>query len=250
VQDNIPRLLTGWTWSCLSQNGGASGCNGTGSVNANFSDTVDLPKGGSNIVYSVSADIHAYAVGLLTNTARVIPPAGYTDSNSSNDTATDTNYSSVVGLEEGGGDGDVFEISDGSVIFYLTQPISPSGNAAYDFVFYEWPNPPGIHLDHVIIDISSDGSNWHRVFNWGDGTADTNTNVDINLPNINSACVPAGTEQDNCQIPSAELYFNTGITINIDGYVPPNIGIDYHWIRFTAPTGDAAQIDAIQILTP
>jgi uncharacterized repeat protein (TIGR01451 family) len=89
VSDAIPAQITSWTWTCTAQSGGASGCDGYGPGNANFSDTVDLPEG-SSITYTVSANITSSATGNLANTATVDPPSGVTDPDTSNNTATDT----------------------------------------------------------------------------------------------------------------------------------------------------------------
>jgi len=89
VTDNIPAQFTSWTWTCTAQSGGASGCDGYGPGNANFSDTVNLPAGAS-ITYTVSASVASSATGNLVNTVSVEPPLGVTDPNSGNNTASDT----------------------------------------------------------------------------------------------------------------------------------------------------------------
>jgi uncharacterized repeat protein (TIGR01451 family) len=89
VTDNIPAQFSSWTWTCTAQNGGASGCDGYGPGNANFSDTVNLPAGAS-ITYTVSASVASSATGNLVNTVSVDPPSGVTDPNSGNNTASDT----------------------------------------------------------------------------------------------------------------------------------------------------------------
>jgi LPXTG-site transpeptidase (sortase) family protein len=89
VTDNIPAQFSSWTWTCTAQNGGASGCDGYGPGNANFSDTVNLPAGAS-ITYTVSASVASSATGNLVNTVTVAAPTGVTDPNSGNNTASDT----------------------------------------------------------------------------------------------------------------------------------------------------------------
>ncbi len=69
---------------CSGATGGASGCDPAPSNAANFTDTVDLPVGGT-ITYTVTALIGAGATGNLVNTVTVTPPAGGTPG-----TATDT----------------------------------------------------------------------------------------------------------------------------------------------------------------
>jgi LPXTG-site transpeptidase (sortase) family protein len=89
VSDARPANISTWAWACTTQSGGASGCNPAASSSADFSDTVDLPVGGT-IVYTVTANAVASPNGNLVNTATVTPPTGYADSNLSNNTSTDT----------------------------------------------------------------------------------------------------------------------------------------------------------------
>lgn len=250
VTDNIPTLITSWTWICTPDPGPPSAtCTASGTSNIN--DLVDLPAGAS-VTYTINATVNGFAAGTLENTASVSPPSGLVDAVPGDNTATDSDINFFGEPEIGPPDGNQIDIPEGGVeTFLLSQPVVANGDGAADFVFYEFPAAPGIALDNVIVEISTDGSAWLPVFYWGDGIADTNTNVNINLPNIASACVPPSTEQDNCQISSSDLYNNTGITIDVDNsplsVVP---GGSYYWIRFTAPagSGDPAQLDAIQIL--
>jgi uncharacterized repeat protein (TIGR01451 family) len=251
VTDTMPTLITSWSWTCASNPPPGPTCDvasGTGSI---INNTVNLPAGRS-VIYTINATVNGFAAGALTNTASVAPPTGLIDTVPGNNSATDSDVSAVGEPEVGSPDGNSYDILAGTTAtFFLSQPIVANGDGAADFVFYEFPAAPGIAFDHILIEISSDGSTWYPVFYWGDGIADTNTNVNINLPNIASACTPTSTEEDNCPIDSGDLYNNTGITINIDNsplsLVPPG---NYSWIRFTAPagSGDPAQVDAIQIL--
>jgi uncharacterized repeat protein (TIGR01451 family) len=253
VTDNRPALIdpTTWNWTCGPNPPPPGATCATPSGTGNINTTVDLPAG-TSVIFTINTTVRAEAAGTLDNTATVSPPASLTDVDTSNNTATDSDVSSVGEPDVGPPDGNIYEVPEGtSATFFLSQPIVADGDGAADFVFYESPMAPGIALDQVIIEISSDGSTWLPVFNWGDGNADTNTNVNINLPNIASACTPNSTEEDNCPINSGDLYNNTGITIDVDNSpLSPVPAGNYRWIRFTAPagSGDAAQIDAIQIL--
>lgn len=91
VTDNLPANIATWAWSCTTQGGGASGCDGAPSSSADFSDTVNLPVGGT-IIYTVTTAIVANPTGNLVNTATVALPPGYTDSDPSNNTSTDTDF--------------------------------------------------------------------------------------------------------------------------------------------------------------
>ena len=74
------------------------------------------------------------------------------------------------------------------------------------------------------------------MLNWGNGTADANTNIGAFAP----------PEPDNFFIASGSLYNTIGILIDIDPIVP--VG-NYPYIRFTDPgTGDGADLDGIELL--
>src|SRR5205823_875512 len=85
VTDNFPAIFTGATFTA-TQSGGASGftTSGTGNVN----DTVTMPAG-SVITYRASGRISSSATGTLSNTATVTAPAGVTDPDLTNNSATD-----------------------------------------------------------------------------------------------------------------------------------------------------------------
>lgn len=84
VTDNFPSI-SGVTWTC-SDTGGAvcPANNGNDSLN----DTVNLPVGGS-VTFVAGGEIDPAARETLTNTAAIILPAGVTDPDLSNNTATD-----------------------------------------------------------------------------------------------------------------------------------------------------------------
>ncbi|HIQ02349.1 MAG TPA: hypothetical protein EYH30_09550, partial [Anaerolineales bacterium] len=114
----------------------------------------------------------------------------------------------------------------------------------YDMVFYEWPHPPGILLDYVIIDLSADGATWYTVFGW-DGVAGG-----VDGTNIDSYATDGNGEQENEPIDANDLYpgpggLSTGIAIDIGRWTPP--GPSFHLIRFTYPSGgtDYGQVDAV-----
>jgi len=84
VVDTLPASLT-CHWTCVGAGGGTCTASGSGSLN----DTVNLPSGGS-VTYTVSCTLSATATGTLSNTASVAAPAGVTDPNPGNNTATDS----------------------------------------------------------------------------------------------------------------------------------------------------------------
>jgi uncharacterized repeat protein (TIGR01451 family) len=84
VTDTFPAVLTA-TWTCVGAGGGTCTASGSGNIN----QSVNLPVGAS-VTFTVSATISASATGTLSNTATVFPPAGITDPNNANNSATDT----------------------------------------------------------------------------------------------------------------------------------------------------------------
>jgi len=75
------------TWTCSAGGGGACGAaSGSGNINT----TVNLPVGGSAIFF-VSATV-APNDGTIVDTATITAPAGKTDNNLTNNSATDKDY--------------------------------------------------------------------------------------------------------------------------------------------------------------
>ncbi len=88
VSDAMPANVLNWTWDCTDKSGGASGCSAAANGTNDFTDTVNLPVGGS-IEYTVTAYIVAGPTGDLENTASVAVPAGFLDTDTGNNSATD-----------------------------------------------------------------------------------------------------------------------------------------------------------------
>ena len=84
VVDTLPAVLTDATWSCASSLG--SSCPGSGSGDIDV--LVDLVAGGT-ATFTVNGTVAAGATGILSNTATVAAPTGVTDTDRSNDSATD-----------------------------------------------------------------------------------------------------------------------------------------------------------------
>lgn len=100
VTDTFPAGLT-CTWTCaapldqrapsrssLLPAGVLPSCAASGS--GNISDLVNLPNG-TSVTYTVNCSISAGATGTIANTATIAVPAGTTDPNAGNNSATDTN---------------------------------------------------------------------------------------------------------------------------------------------------------------
>ncbi len=85
VTDSIPAAILGATWTCVGASGGTCPASGSGNINA----AVNLPVGAS-VTFTLSGTVSAAATGTLVNTATVTAPAGVTDPNPGNNSATDT----------------------------------------------------------------------------------------------------------------------------------------------------------------
>ncbi|WMT92879.1 DUF6923 family protein [Pelagibacterium sp. H642] len=89
VSDPLPAGISTANWACGGATGGAvcGAASGTGGINT----TVDLPAS-SSVTYNLTLTVPSTYPGVtLTNTATVSPPDGLTDSDTSNNTARDTN---------------------------------------------------------------------------------------------------------------------------------------------------------------
>ncbi|GHB67277.1 hypothetical protein GCM10007390_20730 [Persicitalea jodogahamensis] len=91
VSDNAPAGTTISSWTAAF----AGGATGTASGSGNISQTVSLPSGGS-ITYTVAVAVPSSRTGNLANTATVTAPAGVTDNNQANNSATDTDAQNSV----------------------------------------------------------------------------------------------------------------------------------------------------------
>ena len=155
------------------------------------------------------------------------------------------------------------------IVVNLIIVVGTTPDNSYDLIYYEYNNNGFVNLDWIIIGISNyaDGSQYYEVFNWGNGTPDTNSNV-------GDVAQLSGTELDNQSIPvsgntevppsQTELYDpdyspgtpetngplpQSGILIDVDSATsspPPNT---YNYVVIIAPLGDsdgAVQVDAVQ----
>jgi len=159
-------------------------------------------------------------------------------------------------INTGAPDGSLGAIADGNyiVINLSLTPIIVNGpsDTNYDFIYFEEPSGNGIQMDKVILSISSNGSTYYVVFNWGDGIPDTNSNVG----DVTSS---TGTENDNQPIDNpvdtGELYgtspLDTGILIDVDNAPShPPVG-SYQYLAIQAPAAPASTdgigMDSVQV---
>lgn len=256
ISDPIRPQVLNWTWTCTSQNNGASGCDPAGGNTANFSDTVSLPYGAS-IVYTVVVNTRPDAAGSLVHTASIAAPADVVDPAIGNNTVTDSNdFLNSLPYGNIGTDPNyaVDVLPPGaSLAFRFDTPVVVNGHPSWDVVLYELPNGSGVAMDVMIFQIG-DGASWYTVFTWGDNIADTNSNLDIS--------VVGGQENDNrdfTYVPISDILypFNsgtdanpaTGIVFELDGVVPNGA---YPYFRIISPAaGDVdggCEIDAVTVL--
>jgi uncharacterized repeat protein (TIGR01451 family) len=253
VTDVFPAQISSATWTCTVPVNAdpATKCMPSGS--GNLIATVTLAAG-EYVTYTVTANVSAFAVGTLSNTATATIPSGYAESDLSNNSATDTDTPAGAAASPNIVPPDGSYINPGaggSVTLVFSPAIVADGDVgAPDLVYYEIiSTAPDIALDWVRIEISTDGSSWITVFDWGNGSPDKNTNVDLAL--VGDLCQTGGVpaETDNCAIPITRLYNNsTGISIDIDAIPGIMSGASYPWMKITGTGSQGPDIDAIQIL--
>jgi uncharacterized repeat protein (TIGR01451 family) len=90
VADTFPAEQT-CTWTCAGAGGGTCTASGSG----NIADTVNLPVGGS-VTYTAACAVSAAATGSTSNTATVAAPAGVTDTNPADNSATDVDTITAI----------------------------------------------------------------------------------------------------------------------------------------------------------
>jgi uncharacterized repeat protein (TIGR01451 family) len=121
VTDTFPAKISSAVWTCTAAGGGSCTASGSG----DFSDSIDLPMGGT-VTYTVIADIRSSATGQLRNTASVALPAGITDPDGSDNAATDVDapaYSADLSILKDDG---VTTYTPGGSLTYIIQ-ISNAG---------------------------------------------------------------------------------------------------------------------------
>ncbi len=91
VTDSFPAALSSCSWICIASTGASCPGNGTGNIAA----AITLPAAAS-ATFHATCLIDAGATGTLVNTASIAPPAGITDPNPGNDSATDSDTLDAV----------------------------------------------------------------------------------------------------------------------------------------------------------
>ena len=206
--------------------------------------TTATPTGTSTATQTGTSTATSTATPTKTPT---IVPTGYPST-------MDPGLTGPLPIDITGPDGNVDPIPQGSyaVVDLGANPVMVYGSLdanLYEIVFYEieGANPGYIYLDNIIIGITNDplGQTFYKVFDWGDGITDFNTNVS------------GWPEVDNQEIPMASLYNGTGILIDADNAAsePPPILGGYRYLVIIAPVkpppnpnpGETIDVDAIEI---
>jgi uncharacterized repeat protein (TIGR01451 family) len=115
VTDTVPASVTGVTWTCVASAG--SSC-AAASGSGNTINTSATLEAGDTATYTVSGTVAAAASGTLTNTANVAVPAWLIDSNTTNNSATDSdtiNLNANLGITKTDG---LANINPGSAVTY------------------------------------------------------------------------------------------------------------------------------------
>ena len=125
VVDALPAVITGAGWTCVGAAGGTCPASGSGNINV----VVNLPVSAS-VTFTLTGTVASSATGNLVNTATVTPPAGTTDPNPGNNSATDTDSPSpIAGLAITKTDGSATYTPGGTGIYTITVTNSGPSNA-------------------------------------------------------------------------------------------------------------------------
>lgn len=135
VADTFPASLT-CSWTCVGAGGGT--CT-AGPVAGNINNAVNLPVGGS-ATYTAICTVSPSATGSLVNTATIAAPAGVTDPNGANNSATDTDTltappgAAVSGSKTVSGTFAVFGSVTYTVVLTNAGPGAQANNPGHEFV--------------------------------------------------------------------------------------------------------------------
>jgi uncharacterized repeat protein (TIGR01451 family) len=136
ISDIFPAALTSVTWTCAGS-GGASCRTPTGT--GNIVTLADIPVGGVVIV-TATGTIALDAVGVLVNTASVMPGPGASDPTSANNTDSDTVVPQVdLTIAK---TGPVSAVAGGTVVYDIT--VSNNGPSNAEQVVVNDPTPDGL----------------------------------------------------------------------------------------------------------
>jgi hypothetical protein len=190
----------------------------------------------------------------LTGTSTLSPtptatqtPTG-TPTSTSTATPTPTNTLDPSEPDFGAPDGNGTALGNGGTVVFNLSGFALDGDSSWDMVYYEMEETSAagkIHLGAVKIEIyDQTTAAWYTIYNWGDGSPDTNASYN----NGNS-------EPDGFPVDKSLLYgtapLNTGIALDLD--TPAigqggSVGDLITQIRVTSLSGTKCDVDAIQML--
>jgi uncharacterized repeat protein (TIGR01451 family) len=85
LSDNRPAALSSWSWSCAG-----TACGTTTAGTGNINKTLGALAMGESVTLTIHATVSSSAGGVVVHSASVAAPAGVTDSNLTNNSATDS----------------------------------------------------------------------------------------------------------------------------------------------------------------
>ncbi len=139
LTDVVPAAISGATWTCTPSAGAACGAaSGNGSVSLDL----DLAVGAS-VVITLSGTVSPTAIGTLVNTAVITPPAGVTDPDGANNTASDSDLLNPVADVSVAKSNGVSSQSPGATSSY-TITVANAGPSAAPGVTIADPLPSGV----------------------------------------------------------------------------------------------------------
>jgi len=136
IQDIIPAIITGATWTCAGSGGAMCGA-ASGSGNT-IDTTANLPLNGY-VTYTITGTVGTGAPSLLSNTASLVIPGSITDYNSNNNTATvnipvnsNLSTSTKTWTDPNGGDQDPGDVVPYTITLQETANAEASGVTVTD----------------------------------------------------------------------------------------------------------------------
>ena len=141
VADTAPAGLTFGSWTCTASAGSSCPASGSG----NLAAAVNLLSGGS-ATFTVNATVAGSATGSISNTATIAAPAGVTDPNPGNNSATDVDTITVVSanLTLAKSDGNTRYTPGGTATYTIT--VGNNGSATASSVTVTDNLPAGLTL--------------------------------------------------------------------------------------------------------
>ncbi|MFG5775918.1 IPTL-CTERM sorting domain-containing protein [Comamonas sp. J-3] len=93
VSDALPAGITVASWTCAADTGSACTASGTGAIN---DAAVNLPAVTGRVTYTLTLTVPSDFTGNLVNTAKIAPPNGIVDPDTTNNSATDTDTAAPI----------------------------------------------------------------------------------------------------------------------------------------------------------